>query len=275
MARKHVKMVLSGDGGDENFAGYNTYENILRGINEFQLPGSRCWGSGLRPLAQYWYARLKHLADGDSWVYAMNCSLYNYFSTGAREKLYRGGLKGLAQDRPARRAIFDEGKKSPMLSRLQRLDILTYLPYDILVKVDIAAMANSLEVRAPLLDHVLMETAASMPTELKMRRALENGNTVYDKKYMLKRLALKKYPASMIERPKKGFGVPISAWFAGELREKVRSMLMSSTRLPQFFEMSEISKILDAHMAPSDMSPKIWSLLFLDQWLAGHEDCIR
>jgi asparagine synthase (glutamine-hydrolysing) len=162
----------------------------------------------------------------------------------------------------------------PLVSRLQLLDIRTYLPYDILTKVDIASMANSLEVRAPLLDHKLMEAVATMPPELKLKREKVDRALRYDKKHILKKLAYRRYPREMIDRPKQGFGLPLGDWFSNELRKEVEDRLLGSDMLPLLFEVAEIERIIRTHSTRTDMSPRLWNLLFLDEWMRTHSESL-
>lgn len=263
MASRFVKMVLSGDGGDENFAGYNTYENIYR-----SKPSLFAMGWVNRALE-----RIRPRATEDA--LSAHRQFYSHFLPEQRRELFNDKFKAVVNDdSPNLRALLKR-QREPMISRLQYLDIMTYLPYDILTKVDIASMANSLEVRCPLLDHELMEVAATIPTDLKFKVENRSGRIVCDKKHILKKLALKRFPEELIDRPKMGFGVPIGAWFADELRPEVRRRLTESTHLPEFFSMPAIEGILERHSSSNDMSHKIWNLLFLDQWMQDHSDSLN
>jgi asparagine synthase (glutamine-hydrolysing) len=192
MAAGHVKMVLSGDGGDENFAGYNTYEQIL----------ARCDGNPrlldrLKSLAAPWLgARLRWRERSllPENPFRVHSALYCHFTPEQRRILFRDGWKQAVRELDPGRAAFVEDRDVPLASRLQRLDMMTYLPFDILTKVDIASMANALEVRTPLLDHRLMEVAATMPARFKISKEAGNGGSRYDKKRILKTLAFRRFP---------------------------------------------------------------------------------
>jgi asparagine synthase (glutamine-hydrolysing) len=136
--------------------------------------------------------------------------------------------------------------------------------------VDIAAMANSLEVRVPLLDHHVVELAATIPSEFKLK-PLADG---WDKKHILKRLAKQRYPADLIERPKMGFGVPIGAWMAGQLRAEVERRLLQSDHLPALFDRRAVAAVWQQHAAGQDASAKVWNLLFLEEWMRQHPEAI-
>lgn len=274
MARDNVKMVLSGDGGDENFAGYNTYEYILS-------RQSKCGKTGfaelLKSYAFKWGRRGQascRLDERPSGLFQLYSMVYNHFPPQERRELYQSKYKSLVDaEQSFRRGIVEDGK-GPLLSRLQLLDILTYLPYDILTKVDIASMANSLEVRTPLLDHKLMEIAATMPTRFKVREEKNNGVVTYDKKYILKALTRKRFPKEIIDRPKWGFGIPLGEWFAGELKEDVRKRLTQSVFLPKYFNMDAVEGVVNRHSTTDDMSARLWNLLFLEEWMRQHEGAL-
>jgi asparagine synthase (glutamine-hydrolysing) len=136
--------------------------------------------------------------------------------------------------------------------------------------MDRMSMANSLEVRVPLLDHLVVELAAEMPSEYKLK-PLING---FDKKHILKNLAKRRYPASLIDRPKMGFGVPIGDWMADALRSQVEERLLESQHLPRLFEMPVITALWQRHLARKDSAAKVWNLLILDEWLKTHEAAI-
>ena len=275
MAGAHVKMVLSGDGGDENFAGYNTYGAIMAAEGHGGAPAQA--GIGRRVLRRVMAAGRKAAGrySGSGPVVDAYLHAYQHFSEPARRALYRGRLTGLARDRcDGRRIILSDGD-TPLLARLQHLDILTYLPFDILTKVDVASMANSLEVRSPLLDHELMEMAATIPGELKFSGS--TGNTddgEPEKKVILRRLARNRFPERMIERPKWGFGIPLGDWFSGPLKSEVERRLLGSDFLGAFFDSAEIRRLLKAHSPARDHSPRLWNLLFLEEWMRSHSEAL-
>lgn len=274
MARDNVKMVLSGDGGDENFAGYNTYEYI---VSRQPKCGETGFAELLKRYALKWCRRGKTSCKLDkkySEVFQLYSMVYNHFPPQERSELYKAKYGRLVDEEQSFRRRIVENGEGPLLSRLQLLDILTYLPYDILTKVDIASMANSLEVRTPLLDHKLMETAATIPVRFKLREEKSNGVVRYDKKHILKALTRKRFPGEIIDRPKWGFGIPLGEWFAGELKEEVRTRIMQSDCLPEFFKMDYLEGIINHHSPANDMSPKLWNLLFLEEWMKQHEGAL-
>jgi asparagine synthase (glutamine-hydrolysing) len=270
MASRHVKMVLSGDGGDENFAGYNSYGSVIDAMTRSPRLASQVgrlrW---FRDLAALQYRRLK------SWSVTPLDRLYQYqsgtayhFSPTARRRLWKAPHQSLVLDvDPERRALLDIAE-APLVTRLQYLDLMMYLPFDILTKVDIAAMANSLEVRVPLLDHHVVELAATMPSEYKLA-PLATG---LDKKFILKQLAKRRYPAELIDRKKMGFGVPMSSWL--QAGKAIETRLRTSAHLARFFERAEVNAICDELVNSEGASTRLWNLLFLDEWLRTHESAL-
>ena len=273
MARRFVKMVLSGDGGDENFAGYNSYEYVLRRMANARGDAPAARGHWFRDLAGIMFRRMRRASLPRPLIdelYEQHSITAHHFAPAERRQLWRKEFRDLVSDvDPDRRALLDLAG-APVVTRLQNLDLHMYLPFDILTKVDIAAMANSLEVRVPLLDHHVVELAATMPTELK----LAPTPTGYDKKHLLKVLAARRYPPSIIDRPKMGFGVPIGDWMAKKLRPEVERRLLTSNFLPLFFDTKRINEIWSRHVAHGDMTPKVWNLLFFEEWLRTHQDAI-
>lgn len=275
MARRHVKMALSGDGGDENFAGYHSYAYVE---SELKKAGRTRQGAGagdwFRSLAGMFYRNARRRIDEQHLVdeaYALHCVTARHFSPAERRTLLQPHLHGSVCDFDTKRRSLLDVEGAPIVTRLQHLDLKAYLPYDILTKVDVAAMANSLEVRVPLLDHEVVELAATIPSEYKLR-PLEDGG--YDKKFLLKKLAKQRYPASLIDRPKMGFGVPIGTWMATTLRPQVEQRLLNSPVLPAYLQIPAVKALFEQHVAQRDATPKIWNLLFLEEWMRGHQDAL-
>jgi asparagine synthase (glutamine-hydrolysing) len=137
---------------------------------------------------------------------------------------------------------------------------MSYLPDDLLVKVDIASMANSLEARSPFLDHKLMEFAASLPPELKLK-GLQS-------KYLLKRAFSPLLPREILNRKKMGFGVPIDRWLRNELKDFTYDIMLENRTIQRgFFRREAVQLLIDEHMTKhADHSYRIWTLLFLELW---------
>jgi asparagine synthase (glutamine-hydrolysing) len=271
IAREHVKVALSGDGGDENFAGYRRYKLTLW---EEQLRGRI--HAGLRqkvlgPLGELypkldWAPRvfrakstLQSLARDpiEGYFYGVSCC-----PPGLKKALLGPDVtQQLAGYDSAEvlRSYYDRADTRDPLSKIQYVDIKTYLVDDILVKVDRASMANSLEVRCPLLDHKLMELIARMPSSLK----LHNG----EGKYIFKKSLGKILPRSVLHRSKKGFAVPVAEWFRGELKETTENVLLR----PQddLLNTRFLSRCWTEHQRRQrDWSALLWSVLMFRTWQA-------
>ncbi len=274
MAKKQATVVLSGDGGDENLAGYrryrwHTYEDRMRSI----LP------DGLRkPLFGFMgYAYPK--ADWAPKIFRAKStfesiardSIEGYFhSVSVNSNTIRGALFSDQQksDLQGYQAVdvFRRHKQNAPVgdaqSLVQYLDIKTYLPGDILTKVDRASMAHALEVRVPLLDHELVEWIASLPPDLKLKKK--------EGKYIFKK-ALEPYlPKDILYRPKMGFGVPLASWFRGPLKAQVRDSLLGEKMGDcGLFNQQFLNKVVDQHQSGlRDYSTTIWSLLMFESFLS-------
>jgi asparagine synthase (glutamine-hydrolysing) len=169
------------------------------------------------------------------------------------------------------------------ISRFQHFDIHSYLPGDILAKVDVASMAHGLEVRVPLLDHVVMELAARVPESLKLHTGKRGSGDPFQTapgeatgKYLLKRLAERFFPAAFVHRRKQGFSIPVGEWFAGGLRQGIEERLSDPAMpLSEFFNMSYLRELLAEHGSGVDHGWRLWSLLFLTEWFDQRSALVR
>ena len=274
VASRHVKMVLSGDGGDESFAGYNSYEYVVGQLRNAARPSSvKGKTNWFREVARYAYRRMQRAAFAPPLIdelYREQSVTAHHFWPEHRRRLFRPELRYVVREVDTERRALLELSNAPILTRLQYLDLMMYLPFDILTKVDVAAMANSLEIRVPLLDHHVVELAATMPEALKLK-PLADG---VERKHILKKLARRWYPPELVDRKKMGFGVPVGDWMAGELREATAQRLFNSPVLPRLFDMAYISELWERHVAQRDQTNQIWNLLFLEEWLRTHEDAL-
>jgi asparagine synthase (glutamine-hydrolysing) len=266
MAREHVKVVLSGDGGDELFAGYTRYVIDRQRSGFARLP--RVVRRGLiQPLSR----SLPHSAWGRNYLhnvsqeplhrYLDSVSLFNglnkrsLYSTDFRSQL--GGSNRAAM-------LFEEYsarvRSTEPIDTLLYLDSKTYLPGDILTKVDRMSMAVSLEARVPLLDHKLIEFVTRIPSELKM-----NG---LETKHIFKRAVRGLVPDEILDRPKQGFGLPIQKWINQELRGRIRDTLFDKrTRERGYFDQNYIKLLMDEHdRARRDNTGHLWTLFMLELW---------
>ena len=261
LAAQHVKVVLSGDGGDEVFAGYDRYlvEARERAFDQVPRP--------LRKLAGTFGAALPDGATGKRF-------LQHVALDGARRyldasMLFRAGeLKRLltkdAYQEVSRHnfcaGAFDSlTDKGDWLSSLQYFDLTAYLPQDILTKVDRMTMAHSLEARPPLLDHHLVEFAATIPAHLRLR----DGTT----KYLFKKALRGVLPDHIIDRRKQGFAVPLAQWLRKDLATFARDVLLSPTAAKRgVFNLSYIEHLLRLHDRGRDLDLQLWTILSVELW---------
>jgi asparagine synthase (glutamine-hydrolysing) len=262
LAAGHVKVVLSGDGGDELFAGYDKYRVEERHRRYSRLPGFartilRRIGS-LMPEGMKGRGFILHhsLAGWDRYLDAETS-----FSNDARQQLLHPDVSAaVGKDDLLRDArVYLSRHEGHWLSASQYLDLHTYLPLDILTKVDRMSMAHSLEVRVPLLDHKIVEFAATIPPEF----ALKGGSG----KRMLKAAMRGILPNQTIDRPKRGFAVPLASWFRGELEGFVRDLLLSRrTRERNILNVAYVERLLDLHRRGRPLDFKLWTLISFEMW---------
>jgi asparagine synthase (glutamine-hydrolysing) len=257
MAREHVPMVLSGDGGDEAFGGYNTYRQWLRWLGK---AGMAAWKRPLFPIAsslfpKRWPRREPLL---ENWLGFMQ-----YIGPDWRRRLWRPEFRSACGGPPeALSEAFAETAGYDPLQSVQYMDMMTYLPFAILTKVDVASMMNSLEVRTPIVDIRVMEYAATIPSVEKMAAS---GPGRFEGKLVFKKLLRKYFPESFLQRPKQGFGIPMRRWFGGEgetfaaARER---LLHARSTLHGWFDPKALAALVDGKNTGA-----IWLLLFLEEWL--------
>ncbi|MDX2038314.1 MAG: asparagine synthase (glutamine-hydrolyzing) [Isosphaeraceae bacterium] len=283
-ARAHVTVALTGDAGDELFAGYDRYRAVALTAALERLPAplrALIAGRVARALpasarAKTRIRRVKRLLEAvgrtevdryASWI--------TQFDEPARLDLYTDEfaahlVERTRQDPLARepdpisdlaRAISAAYKRDPV-TRAMTADLLTYLPGDLLVKVDLASMAHSLEARGPFLDHRVVELALAMPIERKLR--LRGGRS----KHVLKTAFADLIPPEIMNRPKMGFGVPIDRWFRGELAGELRAVLLDPTATARGrFRPAAVERLIDQHVAGThDHAYRLWALLMLELW---------
>lgn len=241
--RKHVTVALNGDGGDESFAGYARYVNGMRArfLRLPPLPASRTPRTGNTRIAE-----LLGMGWKDRYY-----SLHTIFE---QRHLFPTAMQGA--DRPFDR-FYD--RPSAMLDKWLYTDVKTYLPDDLLVKVDIATMAHSLEGRSPLLDHRVMEFAAALPTKWKL-----DGSAT---KVLLRKAMTGVLPREILEKPKHGFAVPIPEWMRGELGLYARQELLESdSAIMRRMDRDRIRQLFSAHGRGAQHGYRLWSLLMLREW---------
>ena len=270
MARQHVAVILSGDGGDETFAGYRRYlwardmhrydwlpitlKKILFGIPAVLLPDGMKGKGMLTHLSKSPFERYAGLNTFSDHSYLKNLLSADIITD--LKQNYNGGDPNYAY----LKGFYDVCKSDDYLTKIQYMDTKTYLADDILTKVDRASMLCSLETRAPLLDHKVVELAARIPSSLKIK----NNET----KYILKKAMNGILPDEILYRKKMGFGVPLIHWFKKDLAEYARDILLSKKAVDRnIFNQNYIQSILKNHQKKGrDLSARIWALLFFEHW---------
>ena len=259
LARQHVKVVLSGDGGDELFAGYDRYlvdqrESRLGMLGDLGLGAPLRLASNALPEGARGKNFLRHFSMPRMSRYLDAISL---FPDRALRDLLEGGVASAAP--PLFAEALQDSQGLDALSRLQDLDLQTNLPGDILTKVDRMTMAHSLEARVPLLDHPLVEFACRLPARLRLR-----GDQT---KYLLRRVLRGRVPDEVLSRPKRGFGVPIRAWFGHHLPNFFRERLGNSRTLQEIgIRPQAVHSLLDLFQqrGREDHCGRLWALAVLE-----------
>jgi asparagine synthase (glutamine-hydrolysing) len=271
LTREHVTVALNGDGGDENFAGYTRYaafqiSNLLDRFDFLnRLAGKPFTKFLARSIRNTFFDRLHRFSKSLSEDYRRRYLSYTaYFTNEQKAALYTDEFKRQVWSQDTYGIIASRFLESGSKNRTEQAvyaDIATYLPEDLLTKVDIATMTVALEGRSPFLDHELLELTAKIPFHLKLKG-------FNNKKYILKEALCGIIPDEVMFRPKMGFGVPIDMWFRGELRDYVSSKLLNGNLVKRnLFKKSAIEKILREHTTTNvNFSPHIWALLTLELW---------
>lgn len=272
LTRKHVTVALSGDGGDELFSGYERYLalRMSQRINTFlptklishpqllqYLPDSTAQRSFLRRAR-----RFCEVLGQEPVVRYMNW--VQIFGETARRELYNADFAARLPNKDPldfiRRCWANAGSRD-LISQAALGDQQSYIPGALMTKVDIASMAHSLEARQPLLDHRMVEWAATLPTKYKLRGKLG--------KYLLREAFKDELPPVIWNRPKMGFGVPIAKWFKTSLRERTyEAILGKDARCHEYFRQDALQKLVDQHMSGKvNQCYRLWNILMLELWL--------
>lgn len=270
--RQYVTVALNGDGGDECFAGYERYaamnlaqsyanvpailrEGVIGNLAR-ALPAVQSRANPMRKLQRFTaVAGMSPVERYLRWI--------TMFDDRGKHDIYSDQLRELTANYRAASIIepwFAKANGAGIVDATLLTDTMTYLPNDLLVKMDIASMSVSLEARSPFLDHHLMEFAASLPEKLKLRRMKT--------KYLLKRVLKDIVPKENISRAKMGFGVPIGHWFRGVMQPFLRETLLSEKALSRgLFRPEKLRDIIDEHVAMKDNHQhRLWALLILELW---------
>ena len=274
--RQHVTVALNGDGGDESFAGYPRYLGAALSVQFDRLPqpakqlcswlvGRLGAGNGHGPTTSRFSRAdrfLQAIRDCPSpetrylrWI--------GYFMSHDRRQMYTPEFLEQIQETQSDQWLLDlyrGSDASSVIERLMAVDIGSYLPEDLLVKVDIASMAHALEVRSPLLDHRLMEFVATLPMQYKVRGLRT--------KYLLRRAMAGLLPQEILTRPKMGFGIPLGRWLRHELNAWMRGILLDPRALRRgIFRREVVERLVDEHTAGShDHRFRLWALIMFELW---------
>jgi asparagine synthase (glutamine-hydrolysing) len=269
LAARHVKVALSGEGGDELFGGYETYvadQLALRGGGAARLLGPLAErlpsGSGRVPLDYKLkrFTRAAHLPPLER-----HHGWKEIFSEGARAELLRPERRGEDDPLEVYRARWAESEGADTLARLQDVDRAIYLVDDLLVKTDRTSMAHSLELRVPFLDPVVAELALALPVPARVRG--------FAKKRLLRSAVEPLVGREIARGRKKGFSIPAAAWLRGELEPVCREVLgPERLRRQGYLEPAAVERLIDEHVARrEDNSRQLWGLMSLSLWLDGLE----
>ena len=269
LAKEFVKVLISGEGGDEAFAGYQNYPSMvwLERIKRLCKPmngmlsaaaGSLTHFSGAHRLAKY---ALLLGTPFDSYYYSRTSTPFSFFNSHVKE-LYtddfmRWSDKGRSAD-PATRHLRST-TANDVLNRMLYVDTKTWLPDDLLIKADKITMANSVELRVPLLDHKVLEFAASLPVSYKVR-----GFTT---KYVAKKALSKKVPREILDRRKTGFPVPYNSWLRGQLKGWLYDILLDRKTVARgYFRKNAVEKLLEENGRSGSYAKELFSLAVLELW---------
>ena len=262
LASQSVKVVLSGDGGDELFGGYDKYlvEGRERRIPGFPASAGRVMRGIGRAMPEGMRGRnsLQHFSLSGPRRYLDASTLYRKADM---LKLFRPECaEALRSSEPWREhESFLTSSRGHWLSNLQALDLRYYLPLDILTKVDRMSMAHSIETRVPLLDHKIVEFAATIPPEMNWR----DGTT----KWVLKQAMRGIVPESILNRPKRGFAVPLNYWFRNKMEPYLRDVLLGDrAQRRSMFDTRQIDRLLTKHRGGRNLDLQLWTLLSFELW---------
>jgi asparagine synthase (glutamine-hydrolysing) len=271
IARQHVTVVLSGDGGDELFGGYDRYlpHPRVERFDRLPIPGRRKVAAMVWPLLPHGAQGknfLRHVSLGTDARFIDSVAL---FRDDEKAALYSPELRASLRGASAKKTLarhFDRFAALAPHDRMMRFDFETYLPEDVLTKVDRMSMAHSIESRVPLLDNRVIDFAAALPAHLKIRQGR--------RKHVLKEAVKGLLPPGILDRKKQGFGVPLDVWFRGRLRDVFADVLGSArTRQRGYFQPAFIERIVQEHVSGRrDHTLRLWQLLVFELWQRHYVD---
>ena len=257
-AREEVVVALSGDGGDEGFAGYERYRagrlldsiNPLLAINPLRFfPADRFTNSRVRKLIKH--SRFQSLSTRYS-------GFQSLFQLSDLNSILNPELLGKYNSSDYLN-LWNSIPTQDRVRKMQEVDLKTYLPGDLMYKVDMASMANSLEVRSPFLDYRVIEFGLSLPAKYKIGRG--------ENKHILREIARSFVPRNLIDRPKMGFGIPRAKWLRQELKDIVREILLDDrSRSRGWYQFDKVEEILENHQKGFELDSLIWPMFMLELW---------
>ena len=267
-AREYVTVALSGDGGDELFAGYNIYPYLQKVYKyNFTPPNFNkiFWGNLNKVIPKEMRGKTLtyFLSKNRNHLGAHLC----IWPKSERKKLIlsNGTFKYTTSPESFKEKILAEQGENDFLSNHLFLDMQTYMVDDVLTKVDRASMINSLEVRVPLLDHKFAELTFKIPIALKLKGMA--------KKYIFKQSLKNSVPEIILSRPKTGFRVPLSQWFRGRLKEYIDDTLLGNPLLSDYLDGNYIKAIIrDNKNGAEELSSRMWTLLWFEEWLKQNKE---
>jgi asparagine synthase (glutamine-hydrolysing) len=270
----HVKVALNGDAGDENFAGYLWYKALL--ISRFISPGFKMLPKELinffvkfipqnetvnpKSFFRYFHRFIMPLGDSPS---RRNVVWRAYFTNELKDFIYSKQMKELMKnDNPYDylENLFENAPAQDLIDRALFTDMMAYLPENLMVKMDVASMANSLEARSPFLDHRFVEYICSLPSNWKLKG--------WNSKYILKEAFRDFLPDEIFRRKKQGFSLPVGWWFRYELKDYLKEVILSKKASDRFyFDFKNLKKLVADHIeGRADYGFQLWALLMLELW---------
>ena len=261
LTKKHVTVSLNGDGGDENYAGYDRIKamNVLKIYKKVPKFARKIINYSVEKLPEKRIIKsAKRFTNASNYdIYDSYYSFLNVFNNREKDALlqtnkYYDSSKIMKDE-------FNKCSSNILGNKILYFEIKIYLPDDLLIKMDIATMANSLEARSPFLDHKILEFTATIPFNLKVKRLKQ--------KYVLIKALKDIIPRKILNRKKQGFVVPIDSWFRNGLKNYSYDLLTSNTfKSRNLFDYYQVNKLLDEHQSNRDHKHKIWSLMWLELW---------
>ncbi len=270
LTRQHVTVALTGDGGDENFAGYDRYRANQLAERMSRFPGMRWLASGVSsmlPDSLDYRSRLRRmkrfLAVASEDMAKRYLHWITFYSTAEKQTLLTEEFKRESSPEGSDAwlaGLFAEARGLGPVEAAMAVDIVSYLPYDLLVKTDIATMISALEARCPFLDHVFMEFVAQLPLSFKLKGGCS--------KFLLKKTFPDLLPPEIVNRPKRGFGVPIGSWFRGPLAPMLKETLAPEAMQRRgLLQPAHVETLVREHTSGQrDHGYRLWNLLMLELW---------